>query len=66
MCFVDSPTKGQTTQGQNCDKGSKDTRSNDKGSKNATKGQIFLILTVSIFWPHGQLYPFIYYYLGLG
>jgi len=31
------------------DKGSNDTGSNDKGSKNATKGQIFLILTVSIF-----------------
>ena len=55
----DSPTKGQTTQGQTTqgqttkgqkgDKGSNDTGSNDKGSINATKWQIFLILTVSIF-----------------
>ena len=57
--FLDSPTKGQTTQGQTTKgqttqgqttKGQKrDKGSNDKGPKNATKGQIFLILTVSIF-----------------
>ena len=54
-----------TDKGSN-DTGSNDTGPNDKGSKNATKGQIFIIFTVSIFWPLGQLYPFIYYYLGLG